>query len=299
MNCPFLQEAHVRFCHAASFRKMLVQNVPAGAERCSSASYTECGVYRGQAGAAVVNQNEAGERCPFLHESMVQMCSAASASKAVPWSESTLIRCGQSGYRFCDVYLSFAHPLPSPGEDADGIELPRDLRYSLNHMWLDIAEDGSWRVGVDALLAHAMGHLDSVEFLTGMGNVRPSAVLTAGQTELHASFPHELPVAACNNYVRADPSRVTEAPYTSGWLFRGDRLASVPAGLIPGDKAREWMLREMTRVTEFAHEQMPEIAAGTMADGGMPERGFVAHLPRSERLRFVNSFFSPWRSGRS
>jgi glycine cleavage system H lipoate-binding protein len=299
MHCPFLQEARVRFCHAASFRKMLMQSVPAGAERCSSPSYTECSVYRSHAGAAAVAIEEAGVRCPYLHESMVQMCAAASASRPVPWSESTLIRCGQSGYRFCEVYLAFAHPLPSPEDDAEGIELPRALRYTPNHMWLDVADDGSWRVGVDGLLAHALGRLDSVEFLTETGLLRPAAVLTGGQTELHAAFPHELPVAACNSYVRADPSRVTESPYTSGWLFRGDRLPGMPSGLIPGDKAREWMLREMTQVAAFAHDQVAQVTAGTMADGGMPERGFVAQLPRAERLRFVNTFFSPWRSGRS
>ncbi len=286
----------MRFCHAASFRKMLLQSTPAAEERCSSSNYGDCCVYLGHAGAY---SRPAGDRCPYLHESMVQFCAAAGAARPVPWSESTLIRCGQSGYRFCDVYLSFAHPLPSPEDDAEGIEMPRTLHYTQNHMWLDIAEDGSWRIGVDGLLAHALGHIDALEFLTGPGLVRPAAVLTSGQTEFQAIFPYEMPVVACNTYLRADPSRIAESPYTAGWLFRGERNPGAIDGLIPGDEAREWMLGELSQVSTFAHEALPEMTVGTMADGGVPERGFLAQLPRPERLRFVNTFFNPWRSGRS
>lgn len=287
----------MRFCHAASFRKMLLQSSPAAEERCSSAAFADCCVYRGHAGAWT---RPTGDRCPYLHESMVQYCGATSAPRPVPWSESTLIRCGQAGFKFCEVYLSIAHPLPAPEDTAEGIDLPRSLRYTQNHMWIDVAEDGSWRVGIDGLLAHALGPLTSVEFLTGPGTSRPTAVLVSGQTEVQAEFPCELPIAGTNAYVRADPSRVTEAPYTSGWLFRGDRCPSdapMP-DLIPGENAREWMITELTDVARFAHEAIPVLNDGAMADGGMPERGFLAELPRAERLRLVNTFFSPLRSGR-
>jgi glycine cleavage system H protein len=297
MNCPFLQEARVRFCHAASFRKMLLQSSPAAEERCSSADFPDCPVYRGHAGAWTRPE---GDRCPYLHESMVQFCAATSAPRPVPWSESTLIRCGQSGFRFCEVYLSFAHPLPAPEDTAEGIDLPRNLRYTPNHMWIDVADDGSWRIGIDGLLAHALGHVNSIEFLTGPGTNRPAAVLTSGQTEVQIAFPAELPVAATNTYLRADPGRVADAPYTSGWLFRGDRCpAEAPLpDLIPGDGAREWMLAELASVARFAHEAIPALNEGAMADGGMPERGFLNELPRPDRLRCVNTFFSPLRSGR-
>jgi hypothetical protein len=47
MNCPFLRETGVKFCHAAPIRKFipLAQAGPAE-EKCSSGAYRECPVYR-------------------------------------------------------------------------------------------------------------------------------------------------------------------------------------------------------------------------------------------------------------
>ena len=287
MKCPFLQEAHVRYCHAAAIRKLLMQSAPAGDERCSSAAHTECGVYQAR-------QAPAGPStfCPFLHESHVQYCAASAVPRPVPYSESTLMRCGHAGYQYCDVYLAFQHRRPQPGECVDGIDLPLRLQYTANHMWLDIADDGTWRIGVDALLTHALGDVQHVTFLTQGGLQRPTIVLTAAGTDVHIAFPHVMPLAACNVYLRADPSRLSAAPYTHGWLFRGDTPPQRLDGLISGTEARRWMSGELDRVAAFAHTRLNEVAPGMPADGGTPESGFLQLLPHESRLRFIADFFT-------
>jgi len=227
-----------------------------------------------------------------LHESHVQYCGAGAVPHLVPFSEATLTRCGQSAFRYCDVYLQFARPAGSGSgaDDVDGIEFPAALRYTPNHLWIDVAEDGSWRIGVDGLLAHALGRVDAVSYLTKPGRIRPSAVLTAGGVDLHISFPHVVPLTMCNTWVRADPSRVTSAPYTGGWLFGGDQPPEKLDGLVTGPEASAWMRGEVQRASEFAHAQLePEMPA----DGGLLDRGFAGLLPREQRLRFLNEFFSP------
>jgi glycine cleavage system H lipoate-binding protein len=286
MNCPFLQEARVRYCHAAGIRKMLMQPAPAGEERCSSPEYAGCSVYKHRQTPDVPSAS-----CPFLHESHVQYCAASPVPKPVPYSESTLMRCGQSGYRYCELYLVLARPLPKTADSVEGIDLPPRLKYTPNHMWIDVTDDGSWRIGIDAFLAHCFGEFDGITFLTQGGMQRPAAVLTAHGTELHITFPHVVPISGCNVYLRADPSRITSAPYTHGWLFRGDSPPDRLPGLISGEEAGKWMSGEVHRASGFAHAQLdPHMPA----DGGIAERGFANLLPRENRLRFIDEFFSPW-----
>jgi glycine cleavage system H lipoate-binding protein len=287
MNCPFLHEAQVRYCHAAPLRKPLMQIAPAAEERCSSREWVDCAVWRGQTAP-----DKAADRCPFLHIGHVQFCTAASWHKPVPYSESTLIRCGQVGFRYCEAYLSFARPVPVAEESVDGIEVPRRLRYTPNHMWIDVAEDGSWRAGIDGLFAHALGSLDAITFLTDSGRQKPAAVLTAAGFDLAAVFPHVLPIAGCNVYLRADPSRVVASPYTAGWLFRGDSASQMMDDLIPGDQAGEWMEKEIRRASAFVHDRVQRTTAGFAADGGTLEEGLLQRLTRDDRLRFGNMFFS-------
>jgi glycine cleavage system H lipoate-binding protein len=201
------------------------------------------------------------------------------------------MRCGQSGYRYCELYLAMARPLPRTADSVDGIELPLRLKYTPNHMWIDVTEDGEWRIGIDAFLAHCFGQFDSVTFITQGGTQRPSAVLSSGGTEVHITFPHVVPISGCNMYLRADPSRITASPYTHGWLFRGDTPPDKLSGLISGEEANQWMSGEVHRAAAFAHSQLdPQMPA----DGGTPEHGFVKLLPREDRLRFIDDFFSPW-----
>jgi glycine cleavage system H lipoate-binding protein len=287
MNCPFLQEARVRYCHAASIRKVLLQSAPAGEERCSSPAHKDCNVYKSR-----TRPDSESEICPFLHEAQVQYCAAAPVPKPVPYSESTLMRCGQSGYRYCELYLAFARPLRrSTADSVEGIELPPRLSYTPNHMWIDVNEDGAWRVGVDAFLVHCFGVFDAVTFLTPSGTQRPAAVLSAAGIDLHITFPHVLPISACNVYLRADPSRVATAPYTHGWLFRGDNPPGMLHGLVSGEDANRWMADEVHRAAAFAHSQ---IDPHMPADGGTPEHSFLQLLDRELRLRFMEEFFSPW-----
>ena len=291
MTCPFLREAQVKYCGTSSIRKLIpIAQAGRAEERCSSENYAECPVFRGQPDARGLS---AFGTCPFLHESLMQYCAAASVAKLVPYSESLLSRCGNDGYRYCELYLQMSHPLPPP-ETVDGIPMPAELAYSANHMWLDIGADGLCHVGIDAFLGRVLGAVERITFVWQKGHHRPTAVVTASGMDFEITLPFPLQLSACNLYLRANPERLTAEPYTRGWLFAGVPDAGAADGLLRGEEAHHWMEKEVRRINEFL-QHLPGPAGPTAADGGMFAPALARQIEREPMLALVQEFFSPLR----
>ena len=291
MNCPFLREARVRFCQTAAFRKMIPDSPHApAAERCSSGEFAHCPVYVRQA-----HHPASGGHCPLLRESLMQYCGAAAVPKMVPYSESLLSRCGSGAFRYCDLYLEMANPETGAAKEAvDGIRVPDHLYYTPNHMWVDVSEGGLCHIGVDAFVTRLAGSIDQIGFATARGRLRPTAVLTVRGVDLQMTFPRPLLLANTNVYLRANPARLADRPYTQGWLFEGAEIDS-GGELIPGAEAHDWMQDEVRRMSEFLQTSVRG-AGQYLADGGVFSPGVVAHLSREETLALFHEFFSPYAS---
>lgn len=298
MHCPFLKEALVESCRHSTFRKMIMRNPEnAGMEKCSSTRYAECPAYQQQPQPDLPHAC-----CPYLEESLVQYCSAAAVTKFIPYSEAALSRCGTDAYRYCDLYLTMAHPNDGGAPNADGVAVPHWLYYSANHMWLDPGEDGLWHIGIDGLLAKVLGAVERISFLTLTGVHRPAVVLTVNGVDLHMVFPNPLLITGSNIYLRANPEKLTSDPYRLGWLFEGrqppgqEKEAELYAGLRPGPTAAPWMFREVEAVTQFVHDQVAKPKAGetVMADGGGFAKGLAHSLEHGEALELFHQFFAPY-----
>jgi len=310
VRCPFIRETTVRSCAAACVRKFIpLASSDAEHERCSSAEYVDCPGYSGTVSAARV-----ASRCPFLRETLVEYCSAAPVPQYIPATAGLVPRCGSDRHHYCDLYLAQADPtgdrLPRAplgwarnGAPGDLVVLER-LSYAPNHMWLDVAEDGSCHVGADAFLAWVVGTVEHVSFAAAREVDRPVAVLTVNAVDLQLVFPTALAAVAPNTSVRSDPSKVARDPYGTGWLFegaepdRGGRGARGDGngGLLPGAAAGDWMRREVERLHAF----LPDRVSGgstsggrLMADGGCLAAGIAARLGRDELVSLFNEFFSP------
>lgn len=316
MRCPFLREAQVKFCRASAFKKMIVRTADhTGDERCSSPAWISCPV------AKNLHEDFPDQsHCPFLQESLVQYCTAAPVSKYVPYTEAQLSRCGTEAHRYCEAFLSLAQPAvaqpfvpaasPATEEEwVDGIQVPNNLAFSPNHLWLDVGTDGMCHVGIDAFFARVLGHLDGLSFVTWKGVARPTAVLTVRGIDLHLAFPNPMQITGVNAYLRSHPEKIISEPYGAGWLFEGTQAKGlsekenkgIDSGLIRGTQAREWMAQEARRFTSFVHEDAAH-AQGEgfvlMADGGVPSHDLLQYLRREDALQLFNEFFSPhatWR----
>jgi glycine cleavage system H lipoate-binding protein len=300
MSCPFLRETVVESCQHSVFRKMIMRNPEnAGLEKCSSMRYTECPAYRQEP-----QKDWEGVCCPYLQESLAQYCEAAAVTKFIPYSEAVLSRCGNDGYRYCDLYLAMAHPGEPSQPLAEGIAVPPWLYYSANHMWLDPGEDGLWHIGIDGLLARVLGTVDRLRFLTLGGTQRPAVVLTVNGVDLQMVFPNALLITGTNIYLRANPEKLTSDPYRLGWLFEGRPVGGVESechlyeGLLKGSEAAPWMLREVDGVTRFVHEQLARPLAGetVLADGGAFAAGVAHALEHDPAQELFHQFFAPYAS---
>jgi len=284
MNCPFLTETKVRFCQCASVRKLIpsTQGI-ASEEKCASSAHASCAIFREQPGTA-----EPSGACPHLRESLMQYCAASPVTRLIPYSESMSSRCINGNNRYCELYLTMAHP-DLGNEEVDGLPLPGWLRYAANHMWLDDTGDGTCHVGIDAFLCRVLGSIDDIVFIKKNGRQRPAVVLHSQGLDLEMVFPNEIVVASTNLYLRANPSRLINEPYTGGWLFEGIADTYTAANLVDGVAAKEWMHEEHRRMNEYLQE-----CSGVAADGGMFAEGVAGTLSRSQVLPMFHKFFSPY-----
>ncbi len=319
MRCPFLREAQVKNCQASNIRKMIVrsQDDEAG-ELCSTPDYIHC-----QAIRQCHEDHPAGARCPFLHESLMQYCAASPVTKYVPYSDSSMLKCGSDNHRYCDAYLAAAMPEISSGMTAeahsasiaectiiDGISIPGRLSYAANHLWLDLSSEGICHIGIDGVLARTLPPITEVHFSTTRGTVLPAVVLRAGKVDIQLIFPVAVAIAAVNTYLRATPDRIRTDPYRTGWLFEGtlprsnaQKPALDPTLFKTGADAVTWMRTEITRLNRYVGEQIipSRFRSGgyLLNDGGELQEGFATLLEHHELLSLFNEFFSPharWRT---
>ncbi len=292
MQCPFLKEAQVESCRHAITRKMIVRGAEMSAqEKCLSPRFCGCAVFA----AEHVDAPQNATRCPFFEQSLVQYCGAASITKYIPYSEAVLSRCGTDAFRYCDLYLAMAHPNDPSLPRAEGVMVPPWLWYAPNHMWVDVGDDGSCHVGIDGLLANAIGTADRVSFVGPKGEGRPAVTLTVRGVDIQLVFPNPLLVTGSNVYLRANPSQLTSDPYRLGWLFEGRQPSDgdVRRGLLRGDEALPWMEKEVDRVSRFVHDQIAR-ADCLVADGGAIHGDFARYLERDQIFELFHRFFSPW-----
>ncbi len=296
MQCPFLRETQVQSCRHALVRKLIVRNPESLASaRCSSEAHLECPLY-------AESPQEFGDpdRCPYLDEPLVQFCAAAPVQKFIPFREVVLSRCGSAAFRYCDLYITLAHPEEADVPHVDGIPVPPWLDYAANHMWLDASDDGVFHIGIDAFLARALGPVDRIVYLTTRGVCHPAVVLSAGAADYHMIFPNRVLIHAPNTYLRANPAKLAADPYRSGWLFEcrpAPESADARTGLHRGGaEATRWMQSEFDRMGAFVHTYAETTSNGEdvlMADGGAFAPDLLRYLNREQAARLYHAFFSP------
>ena len=115
---------------------------------------------------------------------------------------------------------------------------PQQLRYSKEHEWLSVAEDGVSTVGITEHAANALGDVVYVQ-LPEVGDT-----VTAGETcgELESTksvsdlySPVTGEVVEANQDVVDDPALVNSAPFEGGWLFKV-RISDEPKDLLSADE---------------------------------------------------------------
>ncbi|MGW1533199.1 glycine cleavage system protein GcvH [Streptomyces aureus] len=115
---------------------------------------------------------------------------------------------------------------------------PQQLRYSKEHEWLSVAEDGVATVGITEFAANALGdvvyaQLPEVGDTVAAGESCGELESTKSVSDLYSPVNGE--VVEANQDVADDPALVNSAPFEGGWLFKV-RVADEPEDLMSADE---------------------------------------------------------------
>ncbi|MER6673478.1 glycine cleavage system protein GcvH [Streptomyces sp. NPDC000983] len=115
---------------------------------------------------------------------------------------------------------------------------PQQLRYSKEHEWLSVAEDGVSTIGITEFAANALGdvvyaQLPEAGSTVIAGESCGELESTKSVSDLYSPVSGE--VTEINEDVVNDPSLVNSEPFEGGWLFKV-RVAEEPADLLSADE---------------------------------------------------------------
>jgi glycine cleavage system H protein len=101
------------------------------------------------------------------------------------------------------------------------VNVPPDLRYSIDHEWVRVVGDGRVRIGITDYAQDALGVVVFVETPEVGARVESGSMFgevesTKSVSELFAPVTGE--VVAVNEELEAAPEKVNEDPYGEGWI---------------------------------------------------------------------------------
>jgi glycine cleavage system H lipoate-binding protein len=235
-------------------------------------------------------------------------CSASLPDHPVHCSDTADMPCGNDQHRTCWLYLQrvYPEPLSAAARREPEFRIPAGTGLSPNHLWLQLHEDGTCRLGVDAFLARLLSPFDVVvPAPTGRAEL-PSVTLRVADRAVDLLFPNPVAVDAVNPALATRPGLPAQDPFGDGWLLAGRDPAcgahpgSGGAGdeLIRGEEAVEWMRRETLRLDAFLRRYdatgKPEYSA-FLQDGGRLVAGAAHRLDRGGFVQLCDAFLARGR----
>jgi len=102
------------------------------------------------------------------------------------------------------------------------LEYPSDLRYTSDHEWVRVGDDGMVRIGITAFAQDALGDvvyvsLPAVGDTVSAGDACGEVESTKSVSDVYAPLDGE--VTATNDALDASPELLNSDPYGEGWMF--------------------------------------------------------------------------------
>jgi len=203
------------------------------------------------------------------------------------------------GFLLVDVMVQRVQQRNVPAHLEPGWTIPSGVYLAEGHSWSRPDSSSGVRLGVDALVAHAVGAVEKV-VLPGLGQLvkagEPLFRLERQGRGFNILSSITGQVVALNNRVVKRPESVSKDPYGSGWICAITPTESDGGfgRMRCGQTAALWLEREFHRFREFLTMQVtPDInLAVTYPDGGLPRVGSLAELPVSGWLAFEAAFLA-------
>ncbi len=103
------------------------------------------------------------------------------------------------------------------------MSIPSDLRYTKEHEWIRILDDGTVKIGITHFAQYALGDVVYVEVPELGGRVEKGdtfGVVESVKSVSDLFGPVDGEVVERNESLWDNPERINSTPYTDGWLLR-------------------------------------------------------------------------------
>ena len=101
-------------------------------------------------------------------------------------------------------------------------QIPTELRYSAEHQWVRLQEDGTAQIGITDTAQTALGDIVFIE-LPAVGATfaagEQAALVESVKSASDVYCPIAGEVIAVNGVLDGSPETVNESPYDAGWFF--------------------------------------------------------------------------------
>lgn len=101
-------------------------------------------------------------------------------------------------------------------------QIPTELRYSAEHQWVRLQEDGTAQIGITDTAQNALGDIVFIE-LPAVGATfaagEQAALVESVKSASDVYCPIAGKVVAVNGVLDGSPETVNESPYDAGWFF--------------------------------------------------------------------------------
>ena len=101
-------------------------------------------------------------------------------------------------------------------------QIPTELRYSAEHQWVRLQEDGTAQIGITDTAQNALGDIVFIE-LPAVGATfaagEQAALVESVKSASDVYCPIAGEVMAVNGVLDGSPETVNKSPYDAGWFF--------------------------------------------------------------------------------
>ena len=229
----------------------------------------------------------------------MQYCGAAPVAKMVPYSESVLSRCGNSRYRYCELYLAMANPGTAAAMRSKAFPSTTDSSTPPITCGSMSAKTASATRGWMPSSAARSARPERVSFVWQSGQHRATAVITVNGVDHDVVFPNPFLLTGCNLYLRTNPSPLTSRPVHGGLALRRRGDAGDHQNTCSRAPPRaHWMEEEQRRMSEFLQQlARPRRAVRGRRRNLRPPASRATSIA-NQMLALFHEFFSPMRGKR-
>ena len=168
----------------------------------------------------------------------------------------------------------------------DFVESPPGLYYDKTHTWAYMEKDGLVKIGIDDFLQHITGPITNIKMKYPGEKIRKgkqvlSLVQNGKQLDIYASVSGT--IKEQNKALATNTSIINSSPFAEGWIYKIEPtnwLKEIQF-LIMGNKYREWLKCEFSRLKEFLTVSLGAETAEhdhVLQDGGELKDGILKNL---------------------